>query len=75
MEYLGCMDSEVAESVKNSTIVEVSTCLTKLRKKKENVNQKIEFLGFDKEGIRNLTPQQFREFMEVKNDIENQLLS
>jgi hypothetical protein len=71
MEKHCAYDSDVAESVKNSTIVEVSPCLLKMRRKLENVNKTIEFLGFDKEGIRNLTASQFKDFIAVKEDIEN----
>jgi len=74
MAGLYALDQEVAESVKNSTVVEVSSCRTMLRRKKENVNESIKFLGLDKEGIRNLNPKQFKDFMDVKSQIEQQLL-
>ena len=49
------MDTEVVSAMQNSTVVEVSSEKTKLRRKKALVNDQITFLGFDKEGIRNLS--------------------
>jgi len=56
MRNIGMMDAEIVSAMKNSTVVEVSADSMKLRRKQALVNDQITFLGFDKEGIRNLTP-------------------
>jgi len=38
----------------------------RIKKKQNAVNDGITFLGFDKQGIRNLSPAQFHEFVELK---------
>jgi len=56
MKMIGALDREVAEAVETSTVVELSSDKLAIRKKETQVNDKITFLGFDKSGIRNLTP-------------------
>ena len=68
---------EVIEALEDSTVVEVFKTddgLWLIRKKKAEVNAKIKFLGFDSDGIRNLTIKQLNEFMKQKEWIESLLL-
>lgn len=56
MQKIGVLDSEIAKAVENSTVVELSPDKLKVRKNYRKFNDDISFMGFDKHGIRNLTP-------------------
>ena len=47
----------------------------KIRRKRFEINTKIKVLGFDQEGIRNFTNEQFDEFLKVKLHQEMIILS
>ena len=68
-------DRDLKELQKFSMNFELDPIGYMIRQKPKVVNQQLTLLGFDNEGIKNLTKEQFNKFMHIKESVENLILS